>query len=243
MSKVRVLSFLLGLTCIFAAASCFAYPAPAWEFTSGSAAPLYTDYEVALFDPATLGYIPGQWDFGNTFQLYVPVTVSALGYFDPASDKSIPINPTSDNLSRTFVSHEVALYDSSGNLLASATVLPTDPLAGTHFRYDQISPVLLPVGTYQIDALSHTDNYTYTTDLSVNPSVLAYLGNSYNAVDSSYPTADFQPTSQNDVPYGYWGPDFLLTPVTVPVPEPSTLLLLGSALVGFAAFRKKSKAS
>ena len=59
-------------------------------------------------------------------------TVKYLGFFDYQGD----------GLTET---HDVGIYDPAGNLLASATVLPGDPLIG-HFRWVAVSPIVLDPG-------------------------------------------------------------------------------------------------
>jgi len=63
----------------------------------------------------------GSWDFGINFSVNAPVTVTGLGYYDDFGDGFLH-------------SHEVALYNAAGTLLASGTVTSADALAG-NFRY------------------------------------------------------------------------------------------------------------
>ena len=122
---------------------------PLWEFTS-----------------AGNSFSNGSWDFGNNFQVKSTVTVTGLGYFADPNNGFVDAN-------------QVALYASTGTLLASATVDNTYPLVG-HFRYVTISPVILTPGIYQIDGASHADNYTWNDPgFFTNPAII-YLGNTWH---------------------------------------------------------------
>lgn len=70
---------------------------------------------------------------GYDFSLSSALTVNALGYWD---------NGRNNN-------HQVGIWDSSNNLVASTTVLGTDSLVG-HFRWGSIGPVTLGPGRYTI---------------------------------------------------------------------------------------------
>src|SRR6478609_5048234 len=100
----------------------------------------YTSADDPLKDPLprTLGYM---------FSLSAPVTVNALGYFD-------------DGLSND---HQVGIWDASNALVASTTVLGTDPLVG-HFRWGSIVDVLLNAGQYTIGG-EYLGNSNFAPDL------------------------------------------------------------------------------
>ncbi len=161
------------------------------------------------FSSASASCTNGSWDFGNNFSVSSTVEVVALGYYnDPTT--GVSGNP-------------VALYDSNGNLLASATVNAGDPQVG-HFLYASITPVLLAPGEYQIDGVSNTSNYTWNDSGFHTASPITYLGNTWQPGT----TPDFQNSVQNDVSDGYWGPNALMAP------EPSTWAMMGLGFAGLA---------
>jgi Domain of unknown function (DUF4082)/PEP-CTERM motif len=185
---------------------------PAWDFTS-----------------AGNSFSNGSWDFGNNFTVTSNVSVSGLGYYADPNNGFVDSN-------------QVALYDSVGNLLASATVNNTYPEVG-HFRYVTIAtPVTLVAGqTYQIDGVSHSDNYTWNDTGFVTAPAINYLGNIWQL--GTAPT--FQAGSLiNDVTDGYWGPNLFLGQPTFTgnVPEPDLIAMIGIGLAGMF-FGKRRKLS
>lgn len=170
----------------------------------------------------------GSWNFGWNFKANETVTVSGLGYY------ADPINGFADQ-------NQVALYNSEGSLLASAIVDNTYALLG-HFRYVTIAPITLTAGqTYQIDGVSHGDNYTWDDAGFATNSAINYVSNSWTSTSATTPF--FQTNTQVDSDHGFHGPNlFLGAPVfTAPVPEPETyaLLLAGLGFIGFMSRRRK----
>jgi hypothetical protein len=80
------------------------------------------------------------------FEVTEEVTVSGLGYHADPGTKAVDDNT-------------VALYDSIGNLLASATVTNAFPVF-QYFRYITVTEFLLAPGMYQFVGVSNGDNYT-----------------------------------------------------------------------------------
>jgi hypothetical protein len=167
--------------------------------------------------PFTLG-----WDFTANKSL----SVNALGFFDDSQDGLTD-------------SHDIGLWDSSGNLLANTTVTTTDPLTN-QWRYSAVSPVTLTAGdTYYVGALylDGNDPNVFAGDSGVVTTTanITYLESMYEASS----TLSFPTSSVSGGP-GYFGPNFSAPAV----PEPSTwaMMLLGFAGLGFAGYRKATTA-
>lgn len=164
--------------------------------------------------PFTLG-----WSFTTSSA----ITVNQLGFFD-------------DSLNGLVDSHQIGIFDSAGNLIVSATVQSgtVDPLIN-QFRYVSIAPTLLMAGQmYEIGALYLDGN---------DP--LIFPGNSQGFSTGpgiNYLDATFAGGGTLTAPLnvggtdGYFGPNFTYGPV---VPEPGSLFLLGSGLLGLAGVARR----
>ena len=166
-----------------------------------------------LFDQNTGNTLAnGPFTLGWEFTTNAAVTVTGLGVFDDSQDGLVE-------------SHDVGLWDNSGTLLASGTVVSgtVDPLVN-QWRYVSTSPVTLAANaTYYIGAL-----WLDGGDANVFPgSGSATTIPQINYIQSSYAQGGTlaDPTSTGTGSYGYFGPNFLTS-----VPEPATWALM---LVGF----------
>lgn len=147
------------------------------------------------------------WEFNlaSTFQ------INSLGLFDSGGDG-------------LFGSHEVGIFDTLGNLLASTTVSSSDTLVAG-FRYHAlVAPAILGPGNYVLGAIFPT---TATPDgmfLNSNGAVIlpgvsfvvARLG-SVGAETLGFPDQAFAGNSP-----GYFGPTFDATALGSAVPELDT---------------------
>jgi VPDSG-CTERM motif len=163
---------------------------------------------------ATLGY---------SFTLSSPVRVTNLGLFDSANDGLVQ-------------SHTVTIWTSTGMQELQATIpAGTSGTLINGFRYVSIAPFLLVPGAYTIGGF-----YGQNSDFSlVQASITSASGVSYVGSRSArnlfvFPTGDAFGFSN-----GYFGPNFQFT-TAVPTPDSGfTVSLLGFALLGLAALRRK----
>lgn len=155
---------------------------------------------------------------GFTFSLSEAKTVNALGY------NALNINGPQD----------VGLWNISGILLASASVTPGSQLV-SNFRWTEISPLALGVGTYvlggtftgglfpsNLQGVSTASGYTYLSDRQGQGSGLLF------------------PTTDTGGGYGAQGIGLVNVSFGA-VPEPATwaMFLLGFAAMGYSLRRRQ----
>src|SRR5215472_5758227 len=193
-----VASVAAAAVSITVASQASAATAPLWEWNSTGVA-----------------FTNGDWDLGQVFTANRTVEITALGYYDQG---------LLDGGAGFSGDHAVALYDSIGNLLASASVSSADAGIG-HFRFARLqSPVFLTQGqTYTLNGQSGGDNYAFNDTGWAANSDISYVGYNYafGAGDSFQGTW----TANVGISDGFHGPNALV----VAVPEPATwaMMLIG----------------
>jgi hypothetical protein len=150
------------------------------------------------------------------------ITVDAVGIYDIPGE--IPASGDT-----------IALYNSAGVLLAPAiVVLPTDPVVDGYY-YQATSDIVLSAGaTYTLVEFGTSGEWAYG-GVPTTSAGITYDGDMY-----SFATSLTFPTSTSDAPPAYYGPNIFFVPTVTAVPEPASLLLVGSALLALGgALRHK----
>jgi len=189
---------------------------PAWEFSS-----IGTDGNNGAGDSLGEVFTVGSQN----------ITVDSLGYFF-------------DSSAGMTEQHPVAIYDANGNLVTFTIITSAStPDTADHFLFNEVIPVTLLAGeTYVIDGASGViDPFAFDDNGFTVSAAITVLGDNYSADGGLSP--DYTGVIPiNDVNDGFWGADFGSDNSPPPVPEPGSLLLLGSGLVAMAGVISRKRA-
>jgi hypothetical protein len=158
---------------------------------------------------------PRPFTLGYEFTTSVTLDVNALAYY-------------ADGLGN---SHQVGIWDTSGNLLASTTVLSTDPVVG-HFQYDSIPILALSAGTYVIGGTYLGSNEPIPVQAT---GVVTIPGFTWVTDEQAQGSGLIFPTNSTGGSYGQNG--ILAVDFSV-VPEPASFVLLSTAILAGAVLAR-----
>ncbi len=158
----------------------------------------------------------GSWTLGYEFNLSKTSVIDALGSYDQ----------NGDGLNGRY---DIGLWDTSGNLLSTASVSGSgDPLVSS-FRWADIADITLGQGNYIVASAgawsTNGDNYFYSGSYTTN--VLTYVNNKYRVGSS----LQFPISSAAGVAPGFLGGNVSFETTSVPAPLP---FLGAGAAFGFS---------
>jgi hypothetical protein len=162
-------------------------------------------------------------DLGTLFTSNVNGSVTALGIY--AGNNATYVN-----------AETVGLYDSTGTLLASTTVTDTGYLYDNYYWSYLITPVSVVAGdVYTVVDFTNGNGFAYGLSYVSHWATLPSPYDDY-AVQSGH--LKF-PTSTGPANVTYYGGNVLLDENPPPVPEPGSLILFGSGLLGMAGVLRR----
>ena len=165
----------------------------------------------------------GSLTLGWGFSLSSALDVTQLGVWD-------------QNGNGLAQSHMVTIWNSTGTAVAQV-MIPSGTGAETNgFRYVSIGSVPLAAGNYTIGALygAFGSDTASTGALAISTAAGVTYAGSRATVGNAFPGSD-----DFGLPNSYFGPNFQFTPTGTVPDAGSTVSLLGCALLGLAALRRK----
>ena len=190
------------------------------------------------------GWDAGGMTLGFGFEVKSTITVTSLGIYDLGADGLIN-------------DHNVGLWGLGGTFLGSATIPDgTGATLEQGFRYVTLTtPITLEPGTYAVGAWYVAENYTssnstedtYLIDGSSNGlggPLTWNVASEIAWIDSRWKEGPNLTFPSNWLSSAFVGPNFQFETAgggsgNTSVPEPSTLLLLGSGLVGLVGYGRR----
>jgi hypothetical protein len=198
-----------------------------WSLVAGSALIVgpatvaeATSIGLDLLSDTTIFAVGDFHNIGWQFTVNAPITVDGLGMFDV-------------NAAGLGEAHQVGLWNNSGTLLAQTTITNASTFVSSvsnsgDWLFNSIAPIVLAPGTYVTSAF-----YATNADLVMADSTITTIPQiSFLAPRLSAEAFFAEAGVFGSVERGVFGADIRVSDVSVP--EPVTLLLLGSGLAGLA---------